>query len=133
MARSAAAMLVLLAALLHLLACAHSPAVPGTERAVTGRFVAAPHGQTPASADEHSQRHEPPQHHHVHCCGGEDEPTVQPSRDVALAVHAVHSALTADCLGAQPSPTRLAVHTPPPDPGSSSTGQTRARLGAWRT
>ena len=71
--RTGAVILVLLAALLHLMACAHGTASPAVaDTLLTGPFaVATAH----ADSDHDSEQH---------CCH-EDEPTILASRDTAIS------------------------------------------------
>ncbi|MCT7351786.1 hypothetical protein ACWDF1_18840 [Streptomyces coelicoflavus] len=132
-ARTAAPLVVLLAVLVHLLACAHGPVTAGTARADAAHSAGAFCGHTPGPADDGmaSLQSAPPHDHQSHCCDL-DEPTVQPSRDIPLADGPALHVLRVE-QGTQPSPTRPGAQASALDPGCSSTGHTRSRLGVWRT
>jgi hypothetical protein len=136
--RAGAVLAVLLAALVHLLCCAHGPASAATGRADTLAVVTAaapcgppagPHGHAPRSA-EGGEGHDDAE------CRGADEPGVQAPRGLQPASDAAvpHHTGGAD-PGALPAalaaPPRHAAHSRPPLP--APTGQGRARLGVWRT
>jgi len=119
--RTGAAFLVLLAALLHLMACAHGPASP----AVADTLLAGPVAVATAHADSDrdSERH---------CCH-EDEPTILASRDTVVPTPSAFEAA---------SVTRVANDSSPaPWPGLSSEalvdglsmGRSLACLGVLRT
>ncbi|WP_353945245.1 hypothetical protein ABII15_29240 [Streptomyces sp. HUAS MG91] len=124
--RAGAALVVLLAALLHLLACAHGPAPDGAGRAdtIAATSAVASHGtttphRTDGSGDGDAR------------CRGMDEPTAQPPRDRTPA-ETVRSASATEPHLFSPVPTRErhpgAVRHP-----ECSPSQDRARLGVWRT
>ncbi|MER5949023.1 hypothetical protein ABT127_23530 [Streptomyces sp. NPDC001904] len=121
-----AALVVLLAALLHLLACAHGPAADGAGRAdtIAATSAAVSHATTAAhrtdSGGDGDAR-----------CRGMDEPTAQPPRDRAPA-ETVRSAPAAEPRLSSPAPS----HGRPPGAGrhtECSAPGDRARLGVWRT
>jgi len=128
-------LVVLLAALMHVLACAHGPTSTGMGHADAVIHTASmAQGQVSGLTDHEPsvQQHGPARDDDAHCCGT-DEPTVQPPRHGARAVHAVHGALPPHQLGAQPSPAPPALRQTPPAPDASSAGNSRAHLGVWRT
>ncbi|MFF4259256.1 hypothetical protein ACFY1L_49635 [Streptomyces sp. NPDC001663] len=134
MSRTGAALMLLLAALMHLLACAHGPASTGMGHADAIQIVPAATGQASAPADREPSLEQSgaAENDEVHCCGT-DEPTVQRPRDAVLAVPALHDALTAEHRGTEPVTAVPPVQTSPHDPGSDSAGHVRSRLGVWRT
>ncbi|MFE9611699.1 hypothetical protein [Streptomyces sp. NPDC006012] len=130
--RAAAALVVLLAALVHLLGCAHGPVPAGFVRTDTPLLLAAVCDRTcapdavastwPAPAPGDEQPH----------CRDADEPTVQPPRGIAPPAPAVAGAAPAAADHAKfPSPRS----GPPegPTPGPATDGRSRARLGVWRS
>ncbi|MCZ4604207.1 hypothetical protein O3S80_10660 [Streptomyces sp. Lzd4kr] len=129
--RTGAVLVLLLAALLHVLACAHGPTLADEARADTPLVTAAACGQTPHDRQQAGTGQSSPYHDSgAHCWGG-DEPTVQPPRDVALALPVVHDALPGvHTVVLAP----LSPHSPaPPASGGQSAGHTRALFGVWRT
>jgi hypothetical protein len=129
-ARTGAALVVLLAALMHLLACAHGPIPAGADaiRVVSTASL----GQTSRSAAEASTEGQDPAEGGGHHCSNLDEPTTQPPRDITPLAEAVDHALPAEDIdalsgGAQKQPPRF------PDPAASSIEQERSQLGVWRT
>ncbi|ALV33528.1 hypothetical protein AS200_16895 [Streptomyces sp. CdTB01] len=127
-------LLVLLAALLHILDCAHGPMAGPSGRAdalLLTSSVSCEQGPE-ASQRTTDRQTAPAQDSRVHCWGL-DEPTLQPPRDVALTVPTVHGAPPSEHLGAQPPLALPALRGSPPTPGAPSPEQTRARLGVWRT
>ncbi|MFF7176797.1 hypothetical protein [Streptomyces pseudovenezuelae] len=66
-------------------------------------------------------------------CRGLDELTVQPPRDAAPAAPPVLDAPPAELLDAQGSPQSSVLQSASPASGVPSAGQTRSRLGVWRT
>ncbi|MGC5244215.1 MULTISPECIES: hypothetical protein [Streptomyces] len=134
MARTGAALLVLLAALIHVLACAHGPTATAAGRADSLLLTSsAASGQAAERPQQTTDGQTAPAHHSGVHCWGLDEPTVQPPRDVALAVPTVHDAPPAEHLDTRPPPASPALQPSPPTPGAPSAGQTRSRLGVWRT
>ncbi|MEU9191230.1 hypothetical protein AB0D14_43450 [Streptomyces sp. NPDC048484] len=137
MARTGAALVVLLAALIHALACAHGPTASAAGRADSLLLTsAATSGQAPEQPQPQPQTkagQTVPAHHNGVHCWGLDEPTAQPPRDLALDVPTVHVAPLAEHLGTQLPPASPALHPSPSTPGVPSAGQTRSRLGVWRT
>ncbi|MFF4757648.1 hypothetical protein [Streptomyces sp. NPDC001292] len=129
--RTGAVFGLLLAALMHVLACAHGPTFIGAARADTPLVASAACGQTPHEQHRADVRTSAPAHDSgVHCWDG-DEPTAQLSRDVSLALPTVHDALPADHTVAPPLPAR--PRTASPEPGGTSPGHARALFGVWRT
>ncbi|MFF4756213.1 hypothetical protein ACWD5R_40310 [Streptomyces sp. NPDC002514] len=130
--RAAAALVVLLAALIHLLGCAHGPALTGSARADTPLLVAAVCDRTCAPDAVSSTRPAPAPGGEQPHCQDSDEPTVQPPRGIAPPVPAVDG--TAPAVADHdrfPAP-----RTGPPDgpaPGPATDGRSRARLGVWRS
>ncbi|WP_435208983.1 hypothetical protein [Streptomyces sp. bgisy034] len=127
--RTGAVLVLLLAALLHVLACAHGPTPAGEVRADTP-LVAAVCGQTPHDQQQAGTGQSAPYHDSdAHCWGG-DEPTVQPPRDVTPALPVVHDAVPGGHTAVPAPPSR-----PGPAPvafGGPSAGHARALLGVWR-
>ncbi|MBA2810239.1 hypothetical protein E0500_023300 [Streptomyces sp. KM273126] len=133
MARTGAVVLALLAALMHVLACAHGPTSTAAGRADSVLLKSsATCGQATEQAQQTTARQTPPAHHSGVRCWGLDEPTVQPPRDVTLADPTVQDAASAGHLDDQPNASSALQHSPP-TPGVPSAGQTRARIGVWRT
>ncbi|WP_328690025.1 hypothetical protein OHA74_12885 [Streptomyces phaeochromogenes] len=134
MARTGAVLLVLLAALVHVLACAHGPAsTPAGQTDTLLLTSSASCGQTPEGPQQTTARQTGPAHNSGVHCWGMDAPTAQPPRDVTLTAPAVHIAPSAGHLGAPPPPVPPALQPSLPAPGVSSAGQTRSRIGVWRT
>ncbi|MFF7467641.1 hypothetical protein [Streptomyces sp. NPDC008092] len=133
-ARAGAVLLLLLAALLHVLDCAHGPNADPSGRTDT-LLPASSASCAPAPGPMQrttAQQTAPGQEGAGHCCGA-DEPTLQPPREVALAVPATaHGTPAAPHPGAPP-PARPAPRHARPAPDAASPGETRARLGVWRT
>ncbi|MFG2955009.1 hypothetical protein ACGF5O_14895 [Streptomyces sp. NPDC048291] len=135
MARTGAVLLLLLAALLHVLDCAHGPNADPSGRADTLLLTpSASCTQTPEPAQRTTARQATPgQEGTAHCCGS-DEPTLQPPRDVALALPAtVHGTPAARHLGTPAPSAAAAPRHSWPVPDAASPGETQARLGVWRT
>lgn len=126
--RAGAAILVLLAALLHLLACAHGPAsVNRSDALPTGTVAVAASAPLTATANPDSE-----QAPWRHCCH-EDEPTIQAPRDTDRAVPSAHPAATSD--GGGDDSTLAPPRGPSPAPFAQgwSVGRSLALLGVWRT
>lgn len=124
-----AALLVLLAVLVHVLACAHGPTPTADARTDTFLTISSAGPQPPVANSTAEQT--APAHDNGTRCSGLDEPTVQAPR--ALTVETVHETLVVAPVGAQLAPragplqvSRSCLHLP-------SGGQLRARLGVWRT
>ena len=127
-------LLLLLAALVHVLACAHGPtATPAGQTDTLLLASSASCGQTPEGPQQATAWQTGPAHNSGVHCWGLDAPTVQPPRDVTLTVPAVHVTPSAQHLGAQPPTAPEALQPWLPAPGVSSVGQTRSRIGVWRT
>ncbi|MFE7278610.1 hypothetical protein [Streptomyces sp. NPDC057623] len=129
--RAGAALVVLLAALVHLLGCAHGPASYGAARADTLLAATASSGQAPAPPGASDTAPAAPSGGGDAGCWGEDEATAQPPRGIASPVPVVDRAApsTADSgvLPAEPGP------APDPARESDTSGRSRAHLGVWRT
>ncbi|QNS02578.1 hypothetical protein [Streptomyces xanthii] len=132
--RTGAILAVLLAALVHLLCCAHGPVASAAGRADTITAVApAPCGQ-PAGPHAHfgdDARHDG--HQDGAQCSGTDEPSVQAPRGLQPAADLTPVTLPGADLdpAAEPTPRR-----PFGDSGprlAAPAGQQRAHLGIWRT
>ncbi|WP_405961249.1 hypothetical protein OG235_36935 [Streptomyces sp. NBC_00024] len=133
MARTGAALLVVLAALMHVLICAHGPTSTAAGRADSVLLKSsATSGQATEQAQRTTAREAAPAHNSGAKCWDLDEPTVQPPRDVTLAEPPDHDAAFAEHLDAQPTASP-SLQPSPPTPGEPSAGQTRARIGVWRT
>ncbi|MFI6935860.1 hypothetical protein [Streptomyces sp. NPDC050287] len=133
MSRTGAAVVLLLAGLLHLLACAHGPTPTGTVRAdalpvasavscgPVERASGGPAAQDPGSGEGGATE-----------CRGADVPTVQPPREIAPAAAAAQHGLPGTCLDAPPDAVRRAAPAPARSTAFSDSSE-RARLGVWRT
>ncbi|MDX3522000.1 hypothetical protein [Streptomyces scabiei] len=135
MSRTGAVLLAVLAALVHILICAHGPTSGETGQADSLPLAASPAAST--STPGRPQQAEPlgiasPQGHDGASCEGLDEPTVQSSRDAVPAGPTAHDVPAIDLLTARPSLTPAALTSLPSADGPTS-GHTRARLGVWRT
>ncbi|MER6080498.1 hypothetical protein [Streptomyces sp. NPDC001833] len=134
-ARTGAVLLLLLAALLHVLDCAHGPNGDPSGRADT-LLPTSSASCAPAPGQAHRTTAHPTapgQEGTAHCCGS-DEPTLQPPRDVALALpDTVHGDPPAQLHGAPLPLARPAPRHARPAPDAASPAETRARLGVWRT
>lgn len=127
-----AALCVVLAALIHVLGCAHGPAPAGTERSDAILTVAATCEQATNSA--HGAALGSAGHHHggFSACSGVDEPSIQAPRDIgapqqpAVALQPFFDAAT---LVIAPATTE-----PPPggESGGAPHGRTQALLGVWQ-
>jgi hypothetical protein len=128
-----AALVVLLAALVHLMACAHGLAPAGAGRADTVPVIstAACVQSSPASDETSVEGRDPGEGGGVHCCGL-DEPTAGPPRDITPAAAAVTHVLPAERIDALPG---VVPERPlrSPDPAVTPVQRERARLGVWRT
>ncbi|MEU0720525.1 hypothetical protein ABZ498_25500 [Streptomyces lavendulocolor] len=128
-----AALVVLLAALVHLLACAHGPLAAGAGRADAIPVVStASCGQpTEPGTDPALKGLDPGDGGGAHCWSL-DGPTAQPPRDIALLAEAAHCLLPSeriDALPGQPGAQLPPSRAEPP----FSVPQERAQLGVWRT
>ncbi|MEV5909099.1 hypothetical protein AB0M00_09320 [Streptomyces chartreusis] len=129
--RTGAVLVLLLATLLHVLACAHGPTLAGEARADTPFVAAAACGQAPHDQQQAGTGQSSPYHDRgAHCWGG-DEPTVQPPRDVTSALSVVHDALPGGHTVVLVPPSRPSPA--PPVSGGPSAGHARALFGVWRT
>ncbi|WP_262056485.1 hypothetical protein [Streptomyces sp. STR69] len=132
MSRTGTALVVLLAALVHLLACAHGPTPTGVSRADAILSAPVSCGQPAGSTEDRAvQQSDPTGGDPSHCCGI-DEPTVQPPRDIAPAAAAVPHAVPAERAAAPLLAVRAAL-LPDPERDAIPQGQSQARLGVWRT
>ncbi|MFD8388694.1 hypothetical protein ACFV2N_05645 [Streptomyces sp. NPDC059680] len=148
--RAGAVVVVLLAALLHLLGCCHGPATAETLR--TDALTQVPPGgcgQQPTDGhretasgqgtygpDAYGQsaagQGTPAPDEDAHCCAA-DEPTVQPSRHPRPSGPPLPAVLLSDPPGPAPAvPPPVRQHSPAV-PAVSSAGDARALLGVWRT
>lgn len=121
-----AVLVVLLAALLHVLCCAHGPASASSGRADTVAAVSHGHAHDHGACDPGHPAHEGDEE-----CRGADEPSMQAPRCIQVAPDAVQFVVPragADGGNAQ-------RHGPPPDEarGPLPGLQERSRLGVWRT
>ncbi|MFE1881989.1 hypothetical protein [Streptomyces diastatochromogenes] len=135
MSRTVAAVAVLLAALMHLLACAHGPesrASAQSDAVPTVRVAFAQPGAFSLDPACRPSDQAPGHDHEPHCCGG-DEPTIQAPREVARALQTVQEALPVTV------PASGSAHVPPSaqpaaaETAAFSVGPSPARLGVWRT
>ncbi|MFF4521272.1 hypothetical protein [Streptomyces bluensis] len=135
--RAGAVLVVLLAALLHLLACSHGPTPTAAGRVDSPSAAAASPSCGQPSGTPH-RAHREGEQRSVEGSGGaagcldRDEPIVQPPRGVAPAAPALQTEPAVEHGEPQPSSVRAGA---PPHPGAapSPAGQARARLGVWRT
>ncbi|KKD12281.1 hypothetical protein TR66_26695 [Streptomyces sp. WM6391] len=136
---------VLLAALLHVLACVHGPKPAATDHAHNVLSVSAVHHYAYAAdraQGEHSHAYTVPQEAHLTaeepaghghgCCLDEDEPTVQPARTTAPAPDSDAHTVSARPADAPPAVRQSEASTFEPS-GAAHGGQSRSRLGVWRT
>ncbi|MFF4037996.1 hypothetical protein [Streptomyces sp. NPDC001816] len=131
--RAVAAVAVLLAALMHLLACAHGPASPASARYDTVPTVRIDLAQAGALSPDPACRPSAPDHDDdSHCCGA-DEPTVQAPRGAARSLQTVHEALPVTVAASRPACVMPSAHPPAAGTAGSSLGPSPARLGVWRT
>ncbi|KPC71737.1 hypothetical protein ADL35_32575 [Streptomyces sp. NRRL WC-3753] len=133
MARTGAALLVVVATLMHMLICAHGPTVSSEGRADSLLLTSsAACGQRHDRLQTSSQETAPVHNEGVHCWEM-DEPTVQPPRDITVAVPEVHDIPVAEHLVVPLPPILPAAQSASSTLGLPSAGQTQARLGVWRT
>lgn len=135
MPRAGAVVVVLLAALLHVLACSHGPTVAPVLRAdsLLQASAAACGQQLPDRHREATAGQSTPAPDKGAHCRDLDEPTTQPLRDPGPAEPPLPVALPfefPDTHQAIPSP---ALHQSRPQSTASPAGRTRALLGVWRT
>lgn len=124
--------MVLLAALVHLLGCAHGPALAGSVRADTPLPAGAACDQASPRFAVPVTRPAPPSGDDLAQCWDTDEPTVQPPRDIASPVPAVDEA-AAPAAGDDALPAARTGPPAGPAPGPATAGRSRARLGVWRS
>ncbi|MFH8407057.1 hypothetical protein ACH4FX_20000 [Streptomyces sp. NPDC018019] len=131
--RTGAVILVLLAALAHVLVCAHGPVPAGGGHVDTPVAAAAFDcaGATEQLADT-AAAHSLHGHGTAERCSGPDSPTLQPSRQIISPLPSFPSLAPAGAAEAVPD-SAAADQPPPPHPGRTSAGQERARFGVWRT
>ncbi|MFD7292923.1 hypothetical protein ACFV9W_06505 [Streptomyces sp. NPDC059897] len=118
-----AVLVVLLAALLHVLCCAHGPASAGSGRADTVAAV--------SYAADHDHAACAPAHEGGEECRGADEPSVQAPRGIQVDPDALQFTVPrAEVDGAA-----ALRYGPPPDGtrGPLPALNERSRLGVWRT
>ncbi|RPK69240.1 hypothetical protein EES43_00285 [Streptomyces sp. ADI96-02] len=127
------ALLVLLAALVHVLACSHGPTAATGWRADAIVAATAPAGPLSADSSRLPAALLPPTGGEDSVCSDLDAPTLQPSRDLPAGAqspqdrpHCVEAAFRAPA-GPLLLPARAAFSD------ASSTGRARALLGVWRT
>ncbi|MEV6593431.1 hypothetical protein [Streptomyces acidicola] len=153
--RTGAVLVVLLAALLHLLVCAHGPTPTATGRVDFPPAAAAapspscgqPSGTPHTTPSSHNARtshtshttHSESEHRTGEGSGSEagcldrDEPTVQPPRGIAPAAPAVQTEPAVEHAEPQPPSSSVRAGAPYPGAAPSPAGQVRACLGVWRT
>ncbi|OXY91690.1 hypothetical protein BEK98_28670 [Streptomyces diastatochromogenes] len=135
MSRTVAAVAVLLAALMHLLACAHGPESRASARSDAVPTVrvafAQPGAFSPAPACRPSDQ-DPGHDHEPHCCGG-DEPTIQAPRGVARSLPTVQEALPVIVPASGSGQVPPSAQPPAAGTADFSVGPSPARLGVWRT
>jgi hypothetical protein len=123
---------VLLAALLHLLTCAHGPAsVPGSDALPTGPVAvtaAAATATVTAATTNADSEHDPQEH----CCHG-DEPTIQAPRDTDRALPSAHVAASGDGGTDRSVLAPACGPSPAPPVRGRSAGRSLALLGVSRT
>ena len=131
--RTGAVLLVLLAALMHVLGCAHGPTPTSAPRVDAVPVASADCAHVSGQPQEPAGEHAPTAPDGTGHCVGPDEPTVQPPRDIGgtaqpgeTTAHAAHVAVLTP-----PAP-RLGRSTASQS-GTLSTTQARASLGIWRT
>ncbi|WP_405705901.1 hypothetical protein OG264_02980 [Streptomyces xanthophaeus] len=148
MSWTGAVLTLALAALLHLLVCAHGPVSPGpgagTARVDTlssaGAVASTGCGQAAVPAAQAGVSQAAPADGGVGRCADADEPAVQAPRDIAAPPPAAEGA------PAEPGPVPAAgpgrgheygygygYGRPPGAAGGQGAGGVRARLGVWRT
>lgn len=131
--RTGAVILVLLAALAHVLVCAHGPVLAGGGQVDTPVAAAAfDCAGAPGQLTDAAASHSPHGHGRAELCSGPDSPTLQPSRQFASPLPSLPTLVPAGFADAGPDGV-AADRSPPPYPGRTAAGQERARLGVWRT
>lgn len=133
--RAGVVVVVLLAALLHVLGCAHGPttapalqtdALVRASSTTCGQRTPDPHRETTAGAGT------PAPSDTVHCWGL-DQPTVQSPRAEGLTRAGLPDVFFAGSADIRPTVPVLAVDQTRRPPTGCSPRQTRASLGVWRT
>ncbi|MFK8844537.1 hypothetical protein [Streptomyces sp. Ac-502] len=130
--RTGAVILVLLAALAHVLVCAHGPVPAGGGQVDTPVAAAFDCAGAPGQFTDAAASHSLHGHGSAELCSGPDSPTLQPSRQIASPLPSLPSLVPAGFTEAGPDDV-AADRSPPPYPGRTAAGQERARLGVWRT
>ncbi|WP_405613426.1 hypothetical protein [Streptomyces sp. NBC_00076] len=127
------ALVVLLAALVHVLGCAHGPAAAGAGRADALLVVATASCSQPAAPSGYSALKglDPTEGGGPHCWSL-DGPTAQPPRDISLLAEAAPSLMPAQGTTALLGQSGAQLPQSPTPP-ASSVQQERAQLGVWRT
>lgn len=126
---------MLLASLMHLLACAHGPASPASERSDTVPTVRVTLAQVGALTLDPACRPSDPDHDHdddSDCCGG-DDPTIQAPRGAARSLQTVHEALPVTVPASRSACVVPSAQPPAAGTADFSPGPSPARLGVWRT
>ncbi|MGW3953495.1 hypothetical protein ACWEKM_21870 [Streptomyces sp. NPDC004752] len=132
MTPAGAALVLLLAVLVHLLGCAHGPTFAGPAPADTPLLAGAAYGRvSPPSAVPVTQPAPPSGDDLAHCEDG-DEPTVLPPRDIASPVPAADGT-TPPTAADDKLPAPRTGPPAGPAPGTDTAGRSRARLGVWRS
>ncbi|MFI2236073.1 hypothetical protein [Streptomyces chrestomyceticus] len=131
--RTGAVILVLLAALAHVLICAHGPVPAGGAQVDTPVAAAAfDCAGAPVQLTDAAASHALHGHDSAELCSGPDGPTLQPTRQITSPLPSVPGPVPAGF--AEAGPDGVAAHrSPPAYPGRTAAGQERARLGVWRT
>ncbi|MFJ9864227.1 hypothetical protein [Streptomyces sp. NPDC101165] len=131
--RAVTAVAVLLAALMHLLACAHGPTSPASARSDTVPTARVALAQADAPSPDPACLPSDPDHDdESHCCGG-DEPTIQAPRGAARSLPTVHEALPVTVAVSRSACVVPSAHPPAAGTADFSLGPSPARLGVWRT
>lgn len=124
---------MLLAALMHLLACAHGPASPASARSDTVPTTRVAFAQAGTLPPDPACRPSDPDHDdESHCCGG-DEPTIQAPRGAARSLQTVHKALPVTVAASRSACVVPSAHPPAAGTAGFPLGPVPARLGVWRT
>ena len=119
--RTGAAILVLLAALLHLMTCGHGPASPAETHTLQATTVA-------IGAGHSDPEHDPEEH----CCH-DDEPTIQAPRDAVVPLPSVHEAVPVTGVMNSSTPAQWPGLSHGARPIGLSIGRSLARLSVLRT
>ncbi|MFI5664996.1 hypothetical protein [Streptomyces sp. NPDC051684] len=126
-----AVLVVLLAALVHVLCCAHGPASTSSGRADTVAAVSYAYDHGHDACDQQAAHPSHPAHEGDEECRGVDEPGVQAPRGIQVAPDAVQFTVPRAEVGDGAE----LRHGPTPD-GPRDTlpdRHERSRLGVWRT